>query len=265
MNKNFLTSGLALIAVASSATLAAAHPPGFQRPNPTNPTYAQAMRTDDQAEAFYQAGDAAMRAKDFTTAEADFRACISINPLGAVKRKLAEVLTAEGRIPEALQEYQAVIYPGGGHGDDYSDPRCLLNYAILLNRTGQWDKAVFMYEKALPTLPGGTMPQYAVQFDPDDPQSVALEAAAYVGLGLDSDFRCDDDVATGMHFDRAVAEFGKALALEPSWGMANYYYGYGLRKMGRKTEAQAAFKKAASLDQGNGDVKAAAEAALAGR
>jgi len=50
------------------------------------------------------------------------------------------------------------------------------------------------------------------------------------------------------------------LQLQPDSGLINFYYGYGLQRLGRKAQANAAFQKTVKIAKG--EVKAAAEQAL---
>ena len=160
---------------------------------------------------------------------------------------VAHALFAQGKDQEALQAYQAIADRGGVH------PRNLLPYALLLLKAGQWGQTVAAYNKQLPYLTDGDLMQAHSHFSPDVPRPRELEAAIHAGLGM----TYSGTAIWGRKLlnDQAVAHFREALALEPDSPLVNYYYGLGLRRMGRKAEAQAAFAKAAEL--GGDDVKAA--------
>lgn len=201
----------------------------------------------------------ALNAGKYADAEDSARQAIADDPYDAVAREeLAEALSGEGRTAEAIQAYRAVIYPQGNWFTNLSqEPRILLPYALLMLKTGQWPEAVFAYEKALPNVPGqssdGLLPKINAHFDSRVPQPVALEAALYVALGLTNDFVCDQ---TGtIHRDRALVQYQKALELMPDWDVANCYYAFGLKMVGRHAEAAAAFAKAAAM--GGDEVKKA--------
>ena len=79
-----------------------------------------------------------------------------------------------------------------------------------------------------------------------------LQAAAHLVLGIDASNR--------LEHDKALKEYNKALQLQPDSGLINFYYGYGLQRLGRKAQANAAFQK--TVKMAKGEVKAAAEQAL---
>jgi tetratricopeptide (TPR) repeat protein len=137
--------------------------------------------------------------------------------------------------------------------------RNLLPYAQLLLKTGHWAQSVQAYNRQLPYSSGVDLMQTHSDFSPDVPRSTDLATAIHIGLGQDLGWR-------GYHgtyqekAQQAQEEFQKALVLEPNSSLANYYVGYGLKRLGRRVEAQAAFQKAAAL--GEGDVKQAAQKEL---
>lgn len=211
---------------------------------------------------------AALKAKDYATAEADFKNVNSFEPDGEAYFGLALIYTAQGRIPAAFQMYHEVFHPSNGvmTGGTFLT-RAHLEYALLLNRAGRWSEAVASYRAAVPDLArGGDLPSLEIPFDPDTPQPVALEAATHVALGLDANWHCDD--LNEYQHDRAFSEYTKALQMEPNWAAANYYYGYGWGRLDRKSrarianaqQAQAALQKAVKLAKG--PIKIAAQKAL---
>lgn len=232
---------------------------------PLSPQFIDRMQ---QAEEEYQDGKAALRMKDFVRAEDDFRESLSITP-GEAYLGLAEALTAQGRIAEAIQTYRLMFRPNPscGFGGSYMT-RAYLNYALLLDQTGQWAEAIAAYQQALPTLPGGDLPKISARFDPDVPQPVALAAAAHIGLGLIANFMCEEMDGDERSQEKAFQEYSQALQLAPNWDMANYYYGFGWRqlypvsrvKFGNIQQAKASLKKAILV--GRADVKKAARKTL---
>lgn len=249
--------------------------PGFAKPNeglnlshviaPVSPEH---MAKIEEAQADYRDGEAALRAKDFVNAEANFRASLALFP-GEAYLGLAEALTAQGRTAEAIQTYRLMFKPNPacGFGGSYIT-RTYLNYALLLDQTGQWAEAVAAYQYALPTLPGGVLPKINARFDPDAPQPVALAAAVHVALGLDASFVPEDGEEYEQSQGRAFQEYAKALQLAPNWDSANYYYGYGWQRLDHKSrarigsvqQARAALQKAILM--GRADVKEAARKTL---
>jgi tetratricopeptide (TPR) repeat protein len=165
---------------------------------------------------------------------------------------LAFALDAQDRTKEALDAYKLLADRGG----DF--PRILLPYARLLLQTGQWAQAVVVYNKQLPNLSLGDLVRANSHFSPDTQRPEELATAIQIAQGL----TCTAGEGWGLHSqdEEAMEHFHQAAALEPSSPLTNYYLGYGLKRLGRQAEAQAAFRKAATL--GQGDVKAAAEKEL---
>ena len=215
-------------------------------PDPPQDTAAR-----QQSGALNRVGKEALQENRFPAAESAFRGAITIHTgWGPSYYGLAQALTAQGKTPEAIQIYRELIYPRSNWvSSTGTETRTLMNYAALLAQTGQWAEAVSIYEKALPDLPGGDLPKIDVHFDPRVPQPTELLAAAHIALGLAANFGNDSDD------NRAVDEYRKALSLAPDWDLANFYYGFGLRHVGRRAEAQAPFAKAAQM--GNETLKKA--------
>ncbi len=264
---------LALCAVAFVARPAVAEPP-VRSPSMTSESRNSrhhmspaAIAREIQAGQDYKDGSNALRAKDYASAVASFQAALSNRPDGPPYLGLAEALVGQGKTAEALQAYWSVFHPDAHNswGGSYY-PRAQLEYALLLNQTGQWAEAVAMYEKALPNVSDRGMATINAHFDPAVPQPVALEAAARIGLGLEADWAGGEPGDFGA--DRAFQEYAKALQLQPNWAVANYYYGYGWQKLspaetakfGNAALVKAALQKAAAL--GTGDVKKNAEELL---
>jgi tetratricopeptide (TPR) repeat protein len=203
----------------------------------------------------------AMNAGQYAEAESDARQSVSIGVAsGRGQDILAAALDAQGKTQEALLAYQAIFAEGDVSAANE------LPYALLLLKSGQWAQAVEVYNRQLPynSVGDGALMQEYGDFTPYQPRPMAMEAAIHLGLGLELNWY-EYHGTYQERIQQAQAHFQKALAVEPDAPLANYYVGYGLQRMGHWQEAQAAFKKAAALDQNNGDVKAAAEAALAGR
>lgn len=197
-----------------------------------------------------RAATTAMQSGDYAEAEANARAAVATGyDAGFAQETLAAALDAQGKSQEALQEYKEIANEGG------NDPRNLLPYALLSLKAGNWLQAVSAYNKALPLLDNGDLVRRNSQFSLDAPHPTALMAAIHMALGLQLDWR-------GYHgayqevIQQSLTHFQQAAALEPKSPLVTYYVGYGLKRLGRQAEAQAAFKKAALLDQG--DIKAAA-------
>lgn len=226
-----------------------------------------------RADALEKAGRADMKAGEWAAAVTDLRASITAGAWNSnAYAELAEALTRQGNTREALHVYRELFYRKQvdiGLAPDLAtalqDPTrndfgtgafpAWMKYALLLSQTGQWREAVNVYEKALPRTPGGgDLPAITVHFKPGLPQPKELQSALHIALGLDNNFRGDGDP------NQALKEYENALQLEPNWDLANFYYGFGLQRLGRTDQARAAFQKTIKI--GKGGVKAAAEQAL---
>jgi tetratricopeptide (TPR) repeat protein len=193
---------------------------------------------------FARAATAAMQSGDYAEAEANARAAVATGyDAGFAQETLAAALDAQGKSQEALQAYKEIANEGG------NDPRNLLPYAQLLLKAGDWSGAVSAYNKALPLLDNGDMVRRSSDFAPNVPNPTALAAAIHTALGLQSDWRGYHGTYQEMT-QQSLVHFQQAAALEPNSPVTNYYVGYGLMRLGRRAEAQAAFKKAAALGQG---------------
>ncbi len=112
-----------------------------------------------------------------------------------------------------------------------------------------------MYQAGPGSLPAGV--DSTQWYGPRGSLQRELAIAIHISLGV-----VYAGATWGRHSqdDKALREFEQAVALAPGLGLTHLYYGHKLRKLGRRAEAQAAFRRAAAL--GHGDVKAAAEEAL---
>ncbi len=212
----------------------------------------------------YKAGVEALRGKNYPVAEDYFQSVIDGKPDGSAYFGLAETLVAEGHIPEAMQNYRMIFHPVPyvSWGGTYMT-KAHLEYALLLNESGQWAEAVAHYNAALSSIPSGEgMPKLNVQLDLNTPLHSVLAAAAHIGIGLyENAFEPENSV-------QAFQEYTASMQLAPDWDAANYYYGYGWgrldpkdrAKVGSFQQAKAALQKAVKF--GKGDVKVAAQKAL---
>lgn len=208
---------------------------------------------EEQIGQLNHAAAVALHAGRYAEVETDARRFMMLSPMsGVADELLAQALDAQGKEQEALLAYQEVVE----HTDVH--PRNLLPYALLLLKTGHWAQAVEAYNKALPNLANGELVRANSHFSPAMLEPTALAIALHIALGLTNNWECD--WAGNPQHDKALKEYTKALQLAPDSDLANFYYAYGLQRLGRRVEAQAAFKKAAAL--GNDDVKAAAEKEL---
>ncbi len=195
------------------------------------------------------AAQSALNAGDYAEAEADARQALSMmRGDSAAPEILAASLDAQGKTQEALQAYKAL------HDAGAVTPVDELPYARLLLETGHWPQAVEAYNKQLPYSDSDLMQAHS-HFSPDVPRPTDMATAIHVGMGMEIGWRGYHGTYQGR-VQQAQEQFRQAAALEPKSSLANYYVGYGLKRMGRHVEAQKAFQKAAALD--NGDIKAAA-------
>ncbi len=220
-------------------------------------------------------GENALRAKDYKTAEQDFRSSVEGFPFGEAYCGLAECLLAQGRKDEAMQTFRLVIVRDENHVNGANaTTRGFLQYAILLSQSGKWAEAVSSYQSAVQTAlldQRNDVPKYTVIFDSDIPQPKVLEISAHIALGLDANSTCDNSGV--WENDRAFEEYGKALALMPDSPLTNFFYGYGWQhldpkdrvklaaKPGQREAVKATLEKAAKL--GTDEVQVQAKKELA--
>lgn len=201
-----------------------------------------------------RAATSAMRSGDYAEAEANARVAVATGyDAGFAQETLAAALDAQGKSQESLQAYKEIADEGGLF------PRNLLPYALLLLKAGDVRQAALVYNKALPLIDNGDLMRKNGDFSQNAPHSQELAAAIHTALGLQSDWRGYHGAYQG-YLQQSLLHFQQAAALEPSSPLTNYYYGYGLKRLGRGVEAQAAFRKAAAL--GQGDVREAAQKEL---
>lgn len=220
------------------------------RSGPSTIAFTPKMRADFlQRIALDGAAQLALNEGDYARAETNARQALSMmRGDSEAPEILAAALDAQGKTQEALQAYKTL------HDEGAVTPVDELPYARLLLETGHWAQAVEAYNKQLPYSEGDLMQAHS-DFSPDVPRPTDLAAAIHIGMGLELGWR-------GYHgtyqerVKQAQGELQQAVALEPTSSLAHYYVGYGLNRMGRRTEAQAAFKKAAALD--DSDVQKAA-------
>lgn len=203
---------------------------------------------------------AALDAGEYAKAEADARKSLSLGIGSGLSQKLlGQALYAQGKTEEALKVYKTMF-----DERDY-DPGDLLPYALLLLKTGHYARAVAAYNKALPfsdTLPhpkvgnpdDKSLMQLYSHFSPDNYQPKDLETDIHIGLALTYEA---DSWGRHSQLAKALAEYKKAIAIEPKSAIAHLYYAEKLSEVRKGVEATAEFKKAAEL--GSGAVKAMAE------
>ena len=216
-----------------------------------------------QEDLLNDAGEKALRAGHYEEAETDYRTIQSIDALDAgAYQGLGEALAGQGRVREALQAYQTLIYKDPFKWSSIAqEVRTQMYYAALLGQTGHWVEAVSIYEKALPNVPKfGDTPLAEAHFNPRLPMPTQLWTMAHIASGLQWQGSGENKAA--------FIEFSKAISLDSDSAFANYYFGYGWQRLdpkdkanfGNAQQAKAALEKAVKL--GKPDVKEAAQKAL---
>lgn len=199
----------------------------------------------------------ALNAQQYTLAEADARkAQATGEDPGFAQEVIAACFHAEGKTQEALQEYQKMEHGGISNAAD------ALGYCQLLLQTGQWAKAVSIYNLAL-TLGGQiNLLRANTSFSPDDPQPTALEAALDIAISTDNGYWLYHGNYQQCLQER-VAEAQKALALEPDSALAHFYCGLAWAQSNlRSNRKQARLEYQKAIDTGTGQVKAEAQEGL---
>lgn len=229
------------------------------------------------------AGEEALHNRNFVLAETNYRDLVQIqSDIPNYYYGLGKALAGQGKTADALAAYKTAVYwplnsPEGQlalsrAGDNRpnlrgccggTDAVAWLKYALLLSQTGQNAEALSVYSQAIvwvndPARSGITL------FSSTGPSSPAeFQAATHIALGL---------LTGGMLTDheQAMSEFEQAQKLAPDSAAANYYYGYGWKRLDLQSktrladapQAKAALQKAALADDEN--VKKAASEALRG-
>lgn len=208
---------------------------------------------------------AAQKAGRYAEAVDNARQCIELGPdSGLAQEILAYSLNAQGKSQEALEAYKKIVEMNGASARLYD----LIPYAQLLLHSGQWAKAVAVYNQAWPNATAtNTLPPLPGPFSADVPLPKELETVLHISRGLVSSGRGGS--APG---EEAMTQFSAALKLMPDDPLVNYYYGHGWQnlspaerakmaaKPGQREAVKAALEKAAAL--GTPDVSAAAKAEL---
>lgn len=199
--------------------------------------------SDRQCNEAVSRGEALFKAGNLTAAISAFQEGLSYAPdNGLAYQHLAETYTAMNQPDKAIAAYRTVLYdwPGKGWGNSIgSNTTVLMQFALLLLKTGQSAEALTVYQRGyhfLPTDRGPMPPLFTTpDFAPAD-----FKAAAYTAMGL-------HETAWGVAAD-APAYFERAIATQPAFATPYYYYGELLKgKPGRAADAVAAFNQARQL------------------
>ena len=230
-----------------------------------------------------KAGTEALHLKNFVAAEDDYRQLIQVQPSFPYNYYgLGEALAGAGKTADALVAYRTAVYwPLNRDPQAIALSRAMgitsnlrgccgpadalgwMKYALLLTQTGQEAEAHTCYVEAAGFLPGRLHPAAALTADDGTPVSTAgFQSAVHLALGLLGSERDGGE--------QNMAEFSQALKLAPDSAAANYYYGYGWKRLDPQSktrladapQAKAALQKAALADDPN--IKKAAGEELRG-
>lgn len=158
-----------------------------------------------------------------------------------------------GDAPNGLEAYRQAVYaPASSKGSntDYpyriGDVDRLMEFALLLSKSGQSDEAVTVYNYAINRLnyvdnkPNVKvlLPEFGLLSGQRTYQPLLLQAMAHTAIGL----TLNEDKPAMEHLDEAVR-------LAPGSGLTHFYRGQTLRFTGGKPqEVKAEYEKARNLD-----------------
>jgi tetratricopeptide (TPR) repeat protein len=229
------------------------------------------------------------QARTYHDLETLYRTTIERNPSSWFARgNLGVILAGTGRLPEAMQEYEAALRLNPEIPQTYNN----LGNAWTLQR--RWPEALAAYSRALELWPdfvearfdratalseAGRLEEAVVDFGqalrqrPDYPEAEfglanalanlgRLEAAAghyRAALRLRPDYP-EAHANLGLALvslgqpQAAFAELGQALRLRPDYAEAHAYLGFALAQGGRLAEAATQYREALRLNPANADV-----------
>ena len=213
-------------------------------------------------------GDAAAEKGAWQEAEVDYRQALALVPENRQAiYGMAACAGAAGDTATQIKYYRAAIYssdpsrygtvPGDGYQEN--DVSRLMEYALLLNKTGPAREAVSVYNRAAHLLDfdpaNGHLRELVVlpQFgDSNDQEAYAprkLAAMARLAIGVEVDGH------EGYGTSESIHDFQEAMKLAPDSAEAHFYLGkylYGKNDPGAKAELQKA------VELGDGQTAAAA-------
>jgi len=201
----------------------------------------------ESAEDFYHSA--------FAAAESDAKQSLALGGgPGTAAIFLPLALAGQGKDDAAMKDYAQL------EASRHTEPEILLPYASLLLKHGQYSQALEAYQKAVPrvsytTIEGKEVLADSSVFDSRREEPGRLEANIDVYLGLVGVY-CGFGT---KHYspERQMAEFKKALDLEPGAPLTNLAYAYGLKQLNREPEAIAVYKKV--VDKYTGVAKSSAQ------
>lgn len=255
MDTRIFGAGLCVILCAAGIAAKQSHPGDAIRMTTRNPQARPSpaeLALSDHIGHLDDAAEAALQAGKFAEAEADARESMSVGQdSGRAQMTLSQALDAQGKTEEALAAYKMLSDEG------VVSPGIQLPYALLLLKAGRWAQAVAAYDTALRLRSNTDTLRDSYRFSPSEPEPRDLATAIHIALGVNGDFRGHYWHQERTAGDPTLSDYRQALALEPNNPLAHLYYGFGLRQLGRRAEAKAAFAKATAL--GDDHIKAAAE------
>jgi tetratricopeptide (TPR) repeat protein len=227
------------------------------------------QRREDEAYALVKSGDEAAKVGDWTVAQNSYQQALEVSPAYGLGYHLSlygliAYCRATGDTTKGLEYSRLAIYHHGSAAEGFfeNDTARLMQYALLLNKTGQSAEAMSAYNRAAHLLDyedsqyhGGQptlkvlLPEVAiepnspeqVQYTPERLQALADTALAHEEMGLE-------------HSKEAIAHAREAVTLYPTSAVTHYYLGEAFPS--RTPEQKAAYQKAAEL----GDERTAAAA-----
>ncbi|MBB4006432.1 tetratricopeptide repeat-containing sulfotransferase family protein [Allorhizobium taibaishanense] len=158
--------------------------------------------------------EVSIHVKDYAGARNLLEAILSIRPDATVHIRLADLIRADGRWADAIEQYKAALASGEPTADLYA------SLADCLKEAGRYEEANEAYDQAL-TL--------------DPHQTDALK---------DKSFR----LLMQGEFDLGLALIERAIAAAPDDLIGHFYHGQALQGLGRMKEAQQAYREVLARD-----------------
>jgi predicted Zn-dependent protease len=198
----------------------------------------------DKAYGLENAAAAAYDAGQYKLAESDARQSLSVGDgVGFSEDILAKTLMAEGKNNEAFKTYKDMVV-----NEKSSDPDYVLPYALMLLKKGNWNQALDAYNLTLPLVGSAFVSCDGISllaedsaFSYEDPEPKDLETDIHIAMGLSKVY--SGSIVHGHFYpEKDLAEFKKALDLEPDSPLAILGYAVGLQEVGRTGEATQAYE-----------------------
>lgn len=188
--------------------------------------YTQAVRLEPHAVVFYNRGLAFRKKDDLQRAKQDFEQALRLDPTDlATRYQHGHVMLAMGNNAGALEDYDAVVRSAP------TDGAALVSRGLAYQRLGDVDRAIADYTQAIRFIPESAIPffdrglAFAEKKEPalaqqDFESALQIDstlAAAWIELG-----KIHDDAGD---YNTSVAEYSRAIALDPSSSEAYFYRG----------------------------------------